>query len=143
MDTTPTFAAPPADAIVEREICLQCLEHNVPGTTFCRRCGAPLSAHAAIGPFESARSEGFVCRRAAERADRPVILAGMWILFGSLAFILAPTAVEAWRTGNIGTAFIATGIAALSVALVIKTTHTFFRSARRRRAASAEPSPEA
>src|SRR5258705_6327948 len=72
---------------VERELCRICLEPNVPGATFCKDCGAPLSSYAATGPFESLFTEGHVYRQAAEHPQKLIVLLGMWVIFGGLEVV--------------------------------------------------------
>jgi hypothetical protein len=63
-------------------LCPRCLEPIPLGANFCNRCSTPLTFHAATGPYESVFAEGFAYREAANNPRKPIILIGMWLLWG-------------------------------------------------------------
>lgn len=78
-------------------LCANCVASNPPRADFCRRCGAPLSHMATVDPLKSALSEGFAYRQAVDGPPRPIVLAGVWLLFGP-GLIVLPAA--AWADGS-------------------------------------------
>ncbi len=113
----------------EHELCTQCLTGNQPGSDFCCKCGAPLSAYAAIGPFERLFAEGHVYRRASEQPQRLIVVVGMWIIFGGMALGGAAVAAMGFESGD--AVSILPGLALLTFSAVIITKTT--RNYRRRR----------
>lgn len=71
----------PGDA-QEVALCQNCLAENRPDSHFCHKCNTPLSALASMDPIASIWSRGDTWRKAASRPYRPIILIGMWLLFG-------------------------------------------------------------
>jgi predicted amidophosphoribosyltransferase len=73
------------------EICISCLETNLPETAFCMHCGTPLTSYAATAPFESIFAEGDFWRKAVRQAEekpaRRILIEGFLILM-VLAFLL-------------------------------------------------------
>lgn len=111
-------------AATEQELCPQCLEQNQPGTNFCRNCGAPLSAYAATGPFERLFAEGNAYRQAAEQPHRPIVVLGIWLIFGIGALIGIGMAVG---SPNVSSIVIGTAVAAFSGFIIAKTTRNYRR----------------
>ncbi|MBI1373688.1 MAG: hypothetical protein GC159_13240 [Phycisphaera sp.] len=69
-------------------LCPTCITANDPAAHFCKQCGAPLSAYAATAPFERIFATGDTYRKATD-PTRPIVLIGMWLLFGPNLLILA------------------------------------------------------
>jgi len=67
MKSTGTATATERHDPQDLEICISCLNTNVPGRDFCRHCGTPLTSYAATGPFESIFAEGDMWRKATRR----------------------------------------------------------------------------
>ena len=109
----------------ERGLCLQCLTENRPESHFCRKCGAPLSSFAAIGPFESVFAEGNVYRRAAEQPRRLIVVLGMWLIFGITALAGAGIAARNWDGGGTFGVLSGLGLLIISVILIGKTTMNY------------------
>ncbi len=63
-------------------VCPSCGEANVPGIDFCVRCGAPVGRFTTLDPFKAIFAEGWLFRRTASARIRPIVLVGMWALFG-------------------------------------------------------------
>lgn len=63
-------------------VCPRCLEPIPLGAHFCNRCSTPLTFHATTGPYESIFAEGFAYREASSNPRKPIILIGMWLLWG-------------------------------------------------------------
>jgi hypothetical protein len=70
----------------EKQLCICCMMPNEPSAHFCAECGAPLTSYASTGPFESLFAEGAVYREAAARPRRLIVVAGVWLVFGSAVF---------------------------------------------------------
>ena len=79
MDEGPDSDSPSAEGGQEREeeLCMRCMAANIPGSHFCRPCGAPMSSYAATGPYESLFAEGHLYGTAAEQPRRLVVVLGM------------------------------------------------------------------
>jgi hypothetical protein len=69
-------------------VCLNCMQPTTVGTHFCVHCGAPLTAYATTGPYEQILAGGFAYRQASSSANKPIVLFGMWLLFGPALVIL-------------------------------------------------------
>ena len=114
--------SPEAD---EKQLCVGCSFPNEPLAHFCVKCGAPLSSYAATGPFESRFAEGYAFREAAERPRSLIVVLGVWLFFGMLAF----SGIIVFFLGrNLGILLqiICGFIGAISVALIWKTTRNYF-----------------
>lgn len=115
----------PALEAGERELCMQCMSGNAPGSHFCRECGAPLSSYAATGPFESLFAEGHAYRRAAEQPRRFIVVFGIWLIFGFTASAGAMLAFMSRDTGGPFGVVAGLGMVAFSVILIAKTTMNY------------------
>jgi hypothetical protein len=62
-------------------LCQSCLTPNEPFKDFCRRCGSPIGAIATLDPIQSIETQGFLFRKALEGRPRPIVLAGIWLIF--------------------------------------------------------------
>jgi hypothetical protein len=98
---------------------------NQPEANFCAKCGAPLTAYAATGPFESVFAEGYIYRQAAERPRSFIVVAGIWVLFGALGLTGAGLIAIG---GDVGLVHVVGGalVVALAVAVIAKTTRNYF-----------------
>ena len=112
----------------ERELCRTCLEPNEPGATFCKDCGAPLSSYAATGPFESLLTEGHLYRQAAEHPRKLIILIGMWLIFGFVAFTSAFVLLaSSTKNGSLWGRIFGLPLFAIATAILWRTTRNYFR----------------
>jgi hypothetical protein len=70
-------------------VCPHCLIRNSIGRNFCRRCGTPLTSLAVNDPLGKIYSEGDTYRKAIDNPSKPIVLVGMWLLWGpfAIAFI--------------------------------------------------------
>jgi hypothetical protein len=68
----------------ETQLCVSCMAPNEPSAHFCAKCGAPLTSYASTGPFESLFAEGSVYRSAVERPQKPIVVFGVWLIFGTM-----------------------------------------------------------
>ncbi|MDF9833819.1 hypothetical protein M2103_002052 [Ereboglobus sp. PH5-5] len=82
---------------LEWMICPCCHQHNAPHANFCVACGAPISATAAIAPFERIFAEGFLLREAAfGKHTKLFTVIAVWLIFFPMMvsviglFILVP-----------------------------------------------------
>jgi hypothetical protein len=122
MSSEPHQDSPKAD---EKQLCVGCLFPNEPLAHFCVKCGAPLSSYAATAPLESRFAEGYAFRAAAERPRSLIVVLGVWLFFGMLAF----SGIGIFFLGhNLGIVLqiICGFIGAISVALIWKTTRNYF-----------------
>lgn len=138
--TTVTPEARPAPALPpegeERELCPNCLTGNVPGTNFCSECGGPLSAYAAIGPFERLFAEGHIYRKATQQPHRLIVVLGIWLIFGPMALIgMSIPFMEGYENiefepGDVLGLVAMLVLVTISVALILKTTRNYITRSR-------------
>jgi hypothetical protein len=62
-------------------LCTSCLFPNSLDTTWCKQCGAPISATATIAMPDAVRTVGFVYRGALHGRPKPSVILGMWLIF--------------------------------------------------------------
>lgn len=130
MSTDSQPSAPEADG---PQLCPGCLTPNDATADFCAKCGAPLSSYAATGPFERLFAEGHIYRQAAERPHRPVILIGIWAIFGTLGAAGA-VLLFAGQRENFLTPVVGAVLLVLSTMMLWRTTRNYVahrRAARR------------
>lgn len=113
----------------EMELCLGCLHPNEPQTTFCAKCGAPLTSYAATGPFESLLAEGHVYRRAAEEPTRLVVVLGVWLIFGMAALASVTLILFASRQ-DVAPLIVGAFLLSVSLAMLWRTTRSYFARPR-------------
>ena len=65
----------------EAELCTCCLFPNVPGSRWCKRCGAPMSYFTGILMPDGAEAFGFVLGRAIEKPSNLTIVILVWMYF--------------------------------------------------------------
>ena len=65
-----------------RPLCPDCLAVNEPLAHFCGKCGTPMTAHAEIDPLGRIYAMGDTWWKATRRPSSPIILVGMWLIFG-------------------------------------------------------------
>lgn len=123
-----TPATHPSDD--ERELCPQCMARNIPGTHFCTDCGSPLSSHAAIGPFEHLFAQGHVYRRATEQPRKFIVVAGIWLIFGPVAFLAAFLGLFEWQQGNRFGLLLMAVLFSVSLVLIVRSTANYISSRR-------------
>ena len=68
-------------------VCPHCMADIDPLTNFCPKCGAPISSHATMLPFEGIFAQGWAYRNAVSQPGRPIVVLGMWLIFGPVALI--------------------------------------------------------
>jgi hypothetical protein len=85
----------------EEIICPSCLAPNAPFASFCDSCGAPIGTTAALDPIQSINTQGFLFRKALEGRPKPIVLAGLWLMFfpALLGSLYAATHFILNRTG--------------------------------------------
>lgn len=133
MTSEPKQATTIAPEGEERELCPNCLTGNVPGRNFCIKCGAPLSSHAAIGPFERIFAEGYIYRTAAERPHKFIMVLGIWCIFGPLALIgvtsfsvfAMPDETSGFDVGDAAGILLMLFVVSISATLIVKTTWNY------------------
>jgi len=133
-------------------VCPHCLTSNAIGQHFCRRCGTPLTGLAVTDPLGQVYSEGDALRKAIDKPDRPLILVGMWLMWGPtfLAclvligwFVVAvstepfgpPGAPNVWEAVGLVALFVlfVVGLAVISGTMLFRTTRNYARLRRARR----------
>ncbi len=127
MSSAPDLKPDPQPENEEKELCMQCLTDNQPGSPFCQSCGAPLNSYAATGPFESLFAEGHVYRRAAEQPRLLIVVLGMWLIFGITALGGITITVISWEMDNLFGVLTGIGLLAVSLLLVGKTTKNYLQ----------------
>jgi len=121
-----------------RPLCPNCLAVNEPLAHFCCKCGTPMTSHAEIDPLGRIYAMGDTWWKATRRPSSPIILVGMWLIFGVPVFmllILLPSVLsEAYgisiREVTLGGIFGMVVILALIgvyAAVLIKATKNYFR----------------
>ena len=110
----------------ERLLCTSCLFPNVPGTPFCKRCGAAIDFISTIGPLEHIYAEGHAYRQAVEGRPKPIILVGMWLLF--LPSLLGALVIMfSGRHAGFLFFFLGGGLAWICVTMLYRVTKNFIR----------------
>ena len=71
-----------------RPLCPDCLAVNEPLAHFCSKCGTPMTSHAEIDPLGRIYAMGDTWWKATRRPSSPIILVGMWLIFGVPVFML-------------------------------------------------------
>lgn len=69
-------------------VCPQCMAVNEPDADFCRSCGAPLTAIAAMDPYKQIFAQGWIYRRATSRPTSLLVVLGMWLIFGPAVLVV-------------------------------------------------------
>ena len=114
----------------DEALCPHCLAANDPKAHFCYKCGTPMSSYATIDPIGSIWATGDTYRKATSRPTRPIILVGMWLIFGVpvLCYVFL---VAVWKVLRPLEGFIwfgvLVGVIVLYVAILLKTTKNYFR----------------
>jgi len=125
MSEPPNSALNAAQEAAEEELCTQCMASNLPGSHFCRECGAPLSSFAATGPFERLFAEGHVYRKAVEQPQRFIVVLGVWLIFGFMVWIGAMIAITCWGAGSRLGVLAGIAIFGVSALMIVKTTKNY------------------
>lgn len=113
-----------SDAEPARPLCISCATPNDPVANFCQHCGAPMTSYASTGPFESLFSEGRAYREAADHPRSPVVLLGVWLLFGVMflgGLLLTTPAVK----GDFLLAIPGALLMGVSLMMLVKTTRNY------------------
>ncbi|MBL9174588.1 MAG: zinc ribbon domain-containing protein [Verrucomicrobiales bacterium] len=141
MDAEPKSNVRP-DATPELPLCLGCAQPNDPAANFCSHCGAPMTSYASTGPFESLFAEGRAYREAADHPRSPVVVAGVWLLFGMMflgGLLLTSPALH----GDFLIAIPGLLLMGLSLTMLIKTTRNFLAGRESRGARIGDPDEDA
>jgi heme/copper-type cytochrome/quinol oxidase subunit 1 len=126
----------------ETQLCLSCLAPNEISAHFCVKCRAPLSFHASTGPFERLFAEGFVYRHAAQRPRNLIVVMGVWLIFFPMMLMgLSGMADMSYLgltqdrsvTGRVFGALVSFAVAAVSGAMIWKTTQNFLAGRQMKR----------
>ena len=62
-------------------LCPSCLTPNASFASFCQSCRAPIGTTATLDPILSINTQGFMFRKALEGRPKPIVLAGLWLMF--------------------------------------------------------------
>ena len=71
----------PTNSDNQTVVCISCLTQNNASAGFCRKCGSPIGAVATLDPMQTIQAEGFLFRKALEGRPKPIVVAGVWIIF--------------------------------------------------------------
>jgi hypothetical protein len=66
----------------ERVLCPSCMSENLPTVDFCEKCGCPIGQFVNLDPLKRIYSQGWLYRRSASGRIPPIVLLGMWLIFG-------------------------------------------------------------
>ncbi|MEM7143734.1 MAG: hypothetical protein AAF591_01285 [Verrucomicrobiota bacterium] len=81
--SSPDLSEPPdSDSPFQKVLCPACLELVYENAVLCPHCRASQSFLGGTLPYESIFAEGFIYRRAANNPQSPVVVLGIWIIFG-------------------------------------------------------------
>ncbi|HWP52843.1 MAG TPA: hypothetical protein VN476_01850 [Pyrinomonadaceae bacterium] len=89
-----------SEANTDEIICPSCLTPNASFASFCDSCGAPIGTTATLDPIQSINTQGFLFRKALEGRPKPIVLAGLWLIFfpALLCSLYAATSLVLNRT---------------------------------------------
>ena len=65
-------------------ICPYCCIPNARQQDFCRSCATPLTAYATIAPLAQVYCQGDAYRKSVSNPYKPIVLIGIWLLFGPM-----------------------------------------------------------
>src|SRR5574342_763685 len=109
-------------------ICPNCSDANDARDDFCRRCGAPVGRFTTLDPFKAIYAEGWLFRKSATARIRPIVLVGMWALFGApVAGMLIFAVAQPVRTHAI-TWLYGLGVCLLYLLVLARVTANFVRN---------------
>ena len=118
----------------EEIICPSCLATNVSFAAFCDSCGAPIGTTATLDPIQSINTQGFLFRKALEGRPKPIVLAGLWLMFfpALLGSIYAATYFVLNRTGLADFFFfwVCVGFAYVSSVILYRVTKNYLTARR-------------
>ena len=78
----------------EEILCPSCATPNALFETFCQSCGSPIGATANLDPIHSISVQGVLFRKAVEGRPKPLVLAGIWIMFFPLLLVSIYAAIR-------------------------------------------------
>ncbi len=90
----------------EGVLCPKCLLANSTAAAFCADCGAPIGMVSTVDPIQSIWAEGFAYRCAVEGPPKPIIVIGMWLIFGPTLLAL-PLSFFSSPSNDFATVFVA------------------------------------
>jgi hypothetical protein len=91
--------SPAASQQPDQPVCPKCLQPLVRDEHFCPQCGVPLAVQATTNPYDQILAEGYAYREASSHPYKPIIVAGMWLLWGPC--FLSLVAVDIYIVANI------------------------------------------
>ena len=109
-------------------VCLNCGDANDSDADFCARCGAPVGRFTTLDPFKAIYTEGWLFRKSVSARIRPIVLIGMWVLFG---IPLGGVAVFVWLRPAVAhpMGFLYTlGLCAIYLLVLVRVTRNFIRN---------------
>jgi hypothetical protein len=123
-------------------VCPHCMASNRSRRHFCHSCGTPLTDLAVTDPIGQIYSESDTYRKAADNANRPIVLIGMWLILGPIFLSCVAMAIVMtveWIKGPVGPIDVMTvfaivvgigmigGMGTISGILLFRTTRSFIR----------------
>lgn len=119
----------------EEIICPSCLTTNAAFASFCDSCGAPVGTTAALDPIQSINTQGFLFRKALEGRPKPIVLAGLWLIFfpALVGSIYAATQFILNRTGLADFVFfwVFVGFAYVAFGILYRVTRNYLTARRK------------
>lgn len=115
-------------------VCASCLHENDEGIQFCRNCGAPIGDYTTTMPIERIQAQGFAYRQATSSPGKPIVLGGMYVIFGSMLIGTTALAVHATIHHSISGVVLGLLLGAIPSKILMKTTRKYIenRKAQRR-----------
>jgi len=109
-------------------VCLSCGDANDPAADFCARCGAPVGRFMTLDPFKAIYTEGWLFRKSASARIRPIVLIGMWVLFGiPLGTVALFALLRPGGTHPMGYLY-TLGLCAIYFLVLVRVTRNFIRN---------------
>jgi len=128
-----------AERALQRLVCPKCSSPISGRENLCGQCNAPLGL---LGPYEQVLAVGAAYRTASDSPQKPIVVLGMWIIFGPPLFACSagilfgianmPELVKGMRSGSDAVTFLfaagfVIGLAAISARILYKTTMNYYR----------------
>lgn len=83
----------------ERVLCPNCMAENLPARDFCESCGCPIGQFVNVDPLKRIYSQGWLFRRTVSSRITPIVLWGMWLIFGIPLFAILIVLLQAGLDG--------------------------------------------
>lgn len=133
IEAVATVPDPEPDVSLDDEsvLCMSCLFPNRPEATWCKRCGAAIGPTTSLVPTDAIRMLGQFYRGAVHGRPKPLVLAGVWVLFlpglvaNSIVIFSVLDGAIGGGTGVIGF-WLALGGGAICYTMLYRVTRNYF-----------------